>query len=508
VKELLKRNTVIIVVLFLLPIFPVQDGKSLNRAFYSTIEQAQKEDPSGYSDGQSGSRSGTWEYTTQSGDTLEIIASRFQVGLGDIDLRPRVPADQLIDPGQKVDIQRPRLDSPQVTYLLPDSEVVYSPSTVDFSTQDFVVDIDGFLSDHNEYLRSTGPTPAAEIIERVAVENSIHPRLLLALLEYQCGCVTGPLQEGVEPDNLMKLRDPLRRGLYRQLGWAVNQLSLGYYAWRQGILHELVLFDGSAIALPPDLNAGSAAVAYLFSQLVERDDWERAMGAGQSFVQVHQDLYADAWETGFNLGDLFPAGLSQPEMILPFEVDREWSLTSGPHPAWETEGATAALDFAPPSERFGCEPSVAWVLAAADGMVIRSEHNALVLDLDGDGHEGTGWALLYMHLANHQRTPAGTYLERGDPIGHPSCEGGPADGTHVHLARKFNGEWIAAGGPLPFVMSGWVAQAGYRPYVGSLTRGDRVIQANPLSPAAAFISRSFEDAQREARVTRDLWWEG
>ena len=143
----------------------------------------------------------------------------------------------------------------------------------------------------------------------------------------------------------------------------------------------------------------------------------------------------------------------------------------------------------------------------ADGMVVRSEHNALVIDLDGDGDEGTGWELLYMHLADYQRAPEGIFLDAGDPIGHPSCEGGPADGTHVHLARKFNGEWIAAGEPLPFVMSGWVAQAGYRPYDGSLVRGNQIVQANPLSPAAAFISRLSEDLRSDLAVSQDLWWE-
>ena len=70
-----------------------------------------------------------------------------------------------------------------------------------------------------------------------------------------------------------------------------------------------------------------------------------------------------------------------------------------------------------------------------------------------------------------------------------------------------DGEWIAAGGPLPFVMSGWVSNAGYRPYEGSLRRGDQVVLANPLSPAAAFISRSNEDLLRDLKITRNLWWE-
>ena len=40
-------------------------------------------------------------------------------------------------------------------------------------------------------------------------------------------------------------------------------------------------------------------------------------------------------------------------------------------------------------------------------------------------------------------------VQAGDPLGHPSCEGGNVTGTHVHLARKFNGEWIGAGGRMP-----------------------------------------------------------
>jgi hypothetical protein len=39
-------------------------------------------------------------------------------------------------------------------------------------------------------------------------------------------------------------------------------------------------------------------------------------------------------------------------------------------------------------------------------------------------------------------------------IGHPSCEGGCFHRTHVHLTRKYNGEWIAAGNALPYVLSG------------------------------------------------------
>jgi LasA protease len=287
----------------------------------------------------------------------------------------------------------------------------------------------------------------------------------------------------------------------------VNQLSLGYYGWRRGMLSDLAFQSGTAVHLPPDLNAGSVSIAYLFSRLYDREGWQRAMDPQDGFKMLHDSMYNGTLVVDRPDEPLFPPGLTQPDLNLPFQVDKEWGYTGGPHKAWETENALAALDFAPASERFGCYRSDAWVVAVADGLVVRSEHGAVVLDLDGDGFEGTGWAVLYMHLESRQRVAEGAYLQRGDKMGHPSCEGGPADGSHVHIARKFNGEWIAADGPLPFVMSGWTAQAGFRPFDGSLTRGDQEVVANPLTPAEAFISLSTADLMWNAKISRNLWWE-
>jgi hypothetical protein len=113
----------------------------------------------------------------------------------------------------------------------------------------------------------------------------------------------------------------------------------------------------------------------------------------------------------------------------------------------------------------------------------------VVIDLDGDGFEQTGWVMFYLHIATSERIPVGVSVETDDPIGHPSCEGGSATGSHVHIARKFNGEWIAADGPLPFVLSGWKAAAGSRVYQGTLTKGDEVVFASPGGSRSSIIER-------------------
>jgi hypothetical protein len=68
-------------------------------------------------------------------------------------------------------------------------------------------------------------------------------------------------------------------------------------------------------------------------------------------------------------------------------------------------------------------------------------------------------------------------LKAGERIGHPSCEGGFADGTHVHIARRFNGEWIPADQNLPFIMDGWTSSGEGILYDGYLQKGDAVIEA-------------------------------
>jgi LasA protease len=154
-----------------------------------------------------------------------------------------------------------------------------------------------------------------------------------------------------------------------------------------------------------------------------------------------------------------------------------WSYTGGPHSAFGNSNEWAALDFAPSSNTPGCYPSAEWVVAVADGVVVRSERGQVIQDLGEDGYEQTGWVIFYLHIDTWERVPEGTYLFAGDRIGHPSCEGGISTGTHLHIARKYNGLWIEADGPVPFNLGGWIPKSAGYPYEGSLIRGDEELRA-------------------------------
>ena len=204
-------------------------------------------------------------------------------------------------------------------------------------------------------------------------------------------------------------------------------------------------------------------------------------------------MFGDPSQRAKTVEPLYPTGAQQPPLILPFERNWTWSYTGGPHGAWERDGAYAALDFGPGIQTSGCVESGTWALAAADGLVVRTGSGLVVLDLDGDGHEQTGWVLVYMHIESNDRIPLGTWVATGDKLGHPSCEGGFSTGTHLHIARKYNGEWVPADGPLPFNLGGWIAHAGEEAYKGTLTRDGDTVTACTCSNAPSFITRGDDD---------------
>jgi hypothetical protein len=70
----------------------------------------------------------------------------------------------------------------------------------------------------------------------------------------------------------------------------------------------------------------------------------------------------------------------------------------------------------------------------------------------------------------------GTRLKAGDRIGHPSCEGGVSNGTHTHVARRYNGEWIPADGPLPFNLDGWISDGAGIEYYGHLKKNGQILE--------------------------------
>jgi len=406
--------------------------------------------------------------------------------------QPPTPTSQLtIDNSQSTIIHSPTPEptSHPAHLLLPDAELVYSPTALDFDIAAYLSEAGGFLSTYEQYLMITGWISAAEVIKRVALENSINPRLLIALLEYQSGCALGKPDDPENFGTAMGADSYYRKDLYGQLIWAAHVLSEGFYGWRAGTLTEISYPDGTLFSPPTDTNAGSVALHYFFAQLYDEDTCNQILDILDGFPAIYEQMFGDPWERAALIDPLIPEDLAQPPLTLPFEPGETWAYTGGPHKAFESNGPLAALDFAPRMDTSGCAPSNEWVVAMTDGLVVRSELGVVIQDLDGDGHEQTGWVIMYLHIGKDGRVPGGTAMQAGERVGHPSCEGGRATGTHTHIARKYNGVWIAADGPYPFVLDGWEASAGEKPYLGILTRGDETVTAHQFGSAVSRITR-------------------
>jgi len=410
--------------------------------------------------------------------SLLILAScgRSEVGVSPFEQLAQKFQQELVLPEEPV-------ESPSFL-ILPDEELFYGPSTAGFKVGS-VLPEDSALARYQE-LVDERILDGMAILEKISQDYSVNPRLLLAVLEYQAG---GLSESKAALDEYPFIQDdPARKGLFRQLSWLANELNRGFYSRRVGGLRRFSTRDGMEVITSSQPNDATAAIQYALGKMLGYHDWQVAVGPlGIS------DQYAALFGGPGEFSEFKPT-LDQPGLILPFSEDEGsssvshegsssvshegWFFTGGPHSAWGDGAAWAALDFAPDEEGFGCYDSDAWVLAAADGLIVRSEDGIVVQDLDGDGFMGTGWTILYMHIAERDRIDAGAFLTAGERIGHPSCEGGPSTGVHLHLARRYNGEWIPADQDVPFVLSGWVSSGAGVEYDGTLNREAQTVEAS------------------------------
>ncbi len=413
-------------------------------------------------------------YIVQPGDTIGIIARKFGLSPEAIVSENSLVNPNYLEVGQVLSLPSNASIGVGPSFkIIPDSELIYGPINMVFDPAAFIQEKGGYLASYAEEVDGQTLT-GAQIVERIAKEYSVNPRLLLALLEHQAGWVSKSKPDPATFTYPLGFSEGYHTGLYKQLAWGANMLNLGFYGWQVNTLPQWTLADGTLITPDATINAGTAGVQHFFAQVDGYETWQKDVNLDGFFTSYYL-LFGYPFD--YTIEPIIPPGLTQPALSLPFGYGETWNFTGGPHGGWDTGSAWAALDFAPPGEGAGCSPSDYWVTAIADGPVVRSENGLIVQDLDGDGFEETGWTVLYLHLDSRDRVPAGSQLKAGDRIGHPSCEGGVSFATHLHLARRYNGMWISADGPIPFNLDGFISSGSGIEYDGYLTRGAQQYQA-------------------------------
>jgi LasA protease len=418
------------------------------------------------------SGSTTTSHTVGAGETLGYIAQLYGTTEEELLALNQLDNINLLFVGQALLVPTSASQVGPTFKIIPDSELVYGPAAAGFDVRQFVTLFDSYLLRYEETVENQ-PLAGPEIVALVAHRFSVNPRLLLAALEFRAGWVSKPV--GVVEQYPMGYLGSSQPGLYGQLSWAANELNLGFYGRSEGGRSAFSLADGTRLGFAPTINDGTAAVQKWLGAHngATYATWLQETGP-DGFWAVYNQLFGNPF--AYTVDPLWPANLSQPNLQLPWSNNETWYYTGGPHGGWAAGSAWAALDFAPPSDQLGCVQSESWVTAMADGLVTRSDFGAVVVDLDlpgqpADGFAGTGWAIIYMHLETRDRIVVGTPVQTGDRLGHPSCEGGFSNGTHLHVARTYNGRWVAADGAVAFNMAGWVSQGLGSEYDGLLLRG-------------------------------------
>lgn len=431
---------------------------------------------------------GMLRYVTTAGDTLSVVATHFGVPFEQIMSNLSLPAQRYLPTGTILGIPLVELENVlESEPALPDSEIVYGPGTADFDLISYANEKDGYLARYTETIDGTTYT-GPEIVQKVARDSSTNPRLLLAFLEFRSNWVFGN-PAGAATDKFPIGFGATDNGLYKELQITVKVLAQGFYGWRDGSLTTFHFFEGTTARIDPTLNAGSVAIQNLFATLYRSQYWYEYLYGPQGFLAFYSENCGDPWTRAAAVGDLVDERTVQPELALPFLPGLRWSLTAGAHTAWHTGSPRGALDFAPVTGETACVVSTAWTTAAAAGRIVRSDDGVVAIDLDGDGDEGTGWVLIYLHIADKDRVLEGAWVALDDRIGHPSCERGHSTGTHMHITRKYNGQWLAAEGPLPMILGGWQAFAGLGYYEGTLVRGSEIVRSSSSGMSGSGIIR-------------------
>ena len=426
------------------------------------------------------------QYVVQAGDSLGTIAQRYSVSLNFLIEANSLINPDLLTPGQVLDIPAVEpVEEGSDFKIIPDSELVYGPVSAYVDYPALIEREKGYLAYYEQEI-GTETYTGLEILQRVSQDYSVNPLLLLSVLEHQSSWVTSSEPISITRTYPIGLYGSWRKGLYGQLVWTANELNRGYYLWKVNGVGTWILADGAVVPIAPTINAGTAAIQHMYAQLYGLAEWSRVVSP-EGLFRTYSGLFGYPFDLAIE--PLVPPGLQQPDFQLPFEPQNAWSFTGGPHPGWDSGSAWAGLDFAPPGEAIGCYFSNAWVVAIADGEIVRAGDGAVVQDIDGDGIEQTFWSVLYMHIESRDRVEPGTFVKAGDRIGHPSCEGGYSTGTHVHVARRYNGEWIPADQNIPFVMDGWISVGTGVQYNGYLEKNGQVVEAYERRSPYSMIQR-------------------
>jgi len=355
--------------------------------------------------------------------------------------------------------------------LLSDGEFVWGPNVGDFSVRTFLESRQSPLSIY------------AHDVEATAAFTSVNPKVLLAALEVRWGLVSS-IPEELEPDDILlqieetayDLAIPFYNHLYT---WGSRKHMRDSSQEKIAILS----FEGQETEqLNPNISSGTFAVASALSQELAFESWELAVSAQSSsgFAQVFAEFFpeTDPLSTANNIN---PTSLLADNFFqLPIPLGGEWTF-NGPHSwcggdaCWQQPPDRSSIDFSTTWHHGEPYPSHYTVAAAAGIGNVRTPYSGRLpcwYEID----HGGGWKTSYYHLQKLDDPGTRGSVMRNQSLGviaEEVCNGGFANGAHVHFTLWYNGSYYDLDG---IKLSGWEVHSGPTPYTtGHLARGDEIL---------------------------------
>ena len=352
----------------------------------------------------------------------------------------------------------------QVQPLISDSLFLLSSTVLNDDVQSFLEQQPGGLASFTEVIDGENWS-AARSITYNAFFYGINPRVILVLLEAFNGVLSHPNAQIPRAWSTADTAHGQEAFFYfvRNLASAAEER----FANPSTGSREIQLADGTIVKITNTINAGTFALLTSLADLQSPRDWYAwTSGSSPIFVDTFSRWFGDPLYDPDKIAvsvDALPAGVN-----LPFPVGSTWYYTGGPHNY--SSGSTArpwsSIDLAQPQILYCPEtttPPGDWIVAAAGGTVVQSDTALVVMD------HGNGWRTYYSHVSTKDRRPLGN-VNKGDRLGHPSCEkepGGTTEGVHVHFAIYLVGTGFVniAGSSLSDWVVGEISH-----YNGTLTR--------------------------------------
>ena len=171
----------------------------------------------------------------------------------------------------------------------------------------------------------------AQIVQRVAEQFSVNPRLLLALLEYRSEWLSNKTPNADQQAYPLGYRNAGYQGLYLQLGRTANRLNDGYYGWKSRGARTVRFQDYSRARIASGLNAGTVGLQTMLAADRTYDQWLKE-AAPDGFIKTYREV---VWRAAAVCGvDLARMILQQPELTLPWTTGETWYFSGGPHGGW------------------------------------------------------------------------------------------------------------------------------------------------------------------------------